>query len=68
MKNTKVIDWIAKLLLVIGGVTWGLFGALNFNLVNWLLGFVGATAYANFVYIAVGIAALFEGYNLFKKK
>lgn len=68
MKNLKAIDWVAKLLLVIGGLTWGIFGLFNFNLVIWLLGFIGAVSYASFVYIAVGIAAIWFGYNFFFKK
>lgn len=57
----KVIEWIAVILLIIGGLNWGLVGALNFNVVTWL---VGAGLIANTIYIVVGVAALVEIYAL----
>ncbi|NDK10120.1 DUF378 domain-containing protein [Candidatus Gracilibacteria bacterium] len=53
----KAFDSIALLLLVIGGINWGLIGAFDFNLVNTILG--GVPVLETIVYILVGIAALF---------
>ena len=34
----NVFEWIASILVVIGGLNWGLVGALNFNLVDTVFG------------------------------
>ncbi|MFA5855997.1 MAG: DUF378 domain-containing protein [Candidatus Pacearchaeota archaeon] len=63
-KNT--LDWIFLVLLIIGGINWGLVGLLDFNLVTTL--FSGSLAIvAKIVYIIVGISALYTIYFLFKK-
>ena len=53
MKNK---DWnkVARILLLAGGLNWGLIGLFGFNLV----GALGPLA--RFVYIAVGWAALYK--------
>lgn len=53
----RVIDISALLLLIIGGINWGLIGLFNYNVVEVLLG--GHNLAAAFVYILVGIAALY---------
>jgi len=53
----KIINCIAFILVIIGGLNWGLVGFLNFDLVAWLLG-AGSTL-ANIVYDLVGLAALY---------
>ena len=53
---------VALLLLVIGGVNWGLMGLADVNLVEWLFG--RATLLTRLVYIAVGIAAIYCAYRL----
>lgn len=60
MKKLEILDWIALVLVIVGGLNWGLVGALNFNLVEFLFGtlpYVG-----NIVYVLVGIAALYMIY------
>ncbi|MFA6552012.1 MAG: DUF378 domain-containing protein [Candidatus Paceibacterota bacterium] len=52
----SIIDWIAIGLVVIGGLNWGLVGAMQYNLVDSLLG-AGSTISA-IVYDLVGIGAL----------
>lgn len=54
----KTIDVIAAVLLVVGGLNWGLVGAANFDLVATIFGH--GSAIANVVYILVGIAALYQ--------
>lgn len=55
----KTLDVIAAVLLVVGGLNWGLWGAFEFDLVAALFG--GATApVAKLVYILVGLAAVYQ--------
>ena len=59
----KLIDVIAAVLLVIGGLNWGLWGLFEFDLVSTLFG--GSTDVASrFVYILVGAAAIYQASNL----
>lgn len=53
-----VLDWIALLLVIIGGINWGLIGAFEYDLVAQLFGEM--TAVTRAVYILVGIAALYS--------
>lgn len=55
----KILDVIAAVFLVVGGLNWGLWGLFEFDLVATLLG--GNTAIlAKVVYTLVGIAALYQ--------
>ena len=52
-----MLDVIALILTVIGGINWGLIGIFQFDLVAWLFG--GQSAWlSRIVYILVGVAAL----------
>jgi uncharacterized membrane protein YuzA (DUF378 family) len=55
----KTLDVIAAVLLVIGGLNWGLWGLFKIDLVAAVLG--GAPALMNLVYIVVGLAAVYQG-------
>lgn len=54
----KSLDLIVGLLLVVGGLNWGLVGLLNFNLVATLFG--NASVVSRVVYAIVGICALYQ--------
>lgn len=54
----KTFDVIAAVLLVVGGLNWGLWGALKFDLVATLLG--SLPLLMNTVYVLVGAAALYQ--------
>ena len=54
----KTVDIIAAVLLVVGGLNWGLVGAANLDLVAALFGH--GSALAAVVYVLVGIAALYQ--------
>ena len=54
----KKIDVIAAVLLVVGGLNWGLVGLLNFDLVAKLFGELSLLSRA--VYCLVGLAALYQ--------
>ena len=51
-----IANWIAFIILLIGGLNWGLFGIFGFNLVTFLC--FGKIMLARIVYILVLIAAI----------
>ena len=53
----SILDRIALLLTVIGGITWGLVGIFRFDLVAWIFGGSGSLL-ARIVYTLVGLAAV----------
>lgn len=53
----SALDWVALVLLIIGGLNWGLLGAIGVDLVAILLG--NGSAFARGVYLLVGVAALY---------
>lgn len=57
----SALSWVAFILVIIGGLNWGLVGAFNFDLVATLFG--EASAISRTVYVLVGLSAL---YMLFK--
>ncbi len=57
------LDGIARLLIIVGGLNWGLVGIFKFDLVAWVCGgldFGQTNAVSRIIYLAVGIAALYE--------
>lgn len=56
MADKSTLDWVALVLVIVGGVNWGLVGAFNFNLVNVILGSVAWLE--RLVYVLVGLSAL----------
>jgi uncharacterized membrane protein YuzA (DUF378 family) len=59
MISMKKLDALTAILLVVGGLNWGLVGAAQFDLVASLLG-GGASAMSRTVYLLVGGAALYQ--------
>jgi len=55
----KAIDVIAAVLLVIGGLNWGLWGIFQFDLVAAIFG-GNDTAWSRIIYTLVGIAAVYD--------
>jgi len=64
MAKNSVLDWIALVLLIIGGINWGL-AVFNVNLVDMLFG--AWPIVEQIVYALVGLSALYTIYYLFKK-
>lgn len=62
MKN---LNMVALVLVVVGGLNWGLVGLLNLNLVTTLL---GTGMLTNLVYDLVGLSAVYVAYTSFSKK
>jgi uncharacterized membrane protein YuzA (DUF378 family) len=56
--SMKTLDVCAAILLVIGGLNWGLVGIADFNLVTYVLG--SMPVLARIVFIIVGLAALYQ--------
>ncbi len=55
----NVLDRIALLLIIIGGINWGLVGLFQFDLVAWIFG--GSTAIgARVLYVLIAIGALWS--------
>lgn len=57
MTKLNFLDWLAIILVVIGGLNWGLVGLLRFDLVATLFGDMGAISRT--VYVLVGLAAVY---------
>lgn len=53
----NAIDWIALVLVIVGGLNWGLVGAFEFNLVDTIFG-EGSTL-SRLVYVVVGLSAVY---------
>ena len=49
-------NWIAFVILLIGGINWGLVGIFNFNLVDWIFG--GYNAGSIIIYVLVLLSAI----------
>ena len=58
----KTLDVLAAVLLVIGGLNWGLVGLFGFDLVAALAG--AASPLSRIVYLTVGLAALYQAFGL----
>ena len=57
MKQKSALDWIAWILLVVGGLNWGLVGFFSWDLVAALFG--DMTMISRVVYALVGLSALY---------
>lgn len=59
-------DVLAYVLVVVGGINWGLVGWLNYNLVDAIFG--AGSGISRVVYALVGVAALYMIFGFFKMK
>lgn len=57
MQRLNVLDWIAVVLVIIGGINWGLVGLFTFDLVAAIFGEM--SGFSRLIYILVGIAAIY---------
>jgi uncharacterized protein len=58
------VDLIALILVIVGGLNWGLVGLFNFDLVATIFGM--GSALARIVYIVVGLSAVYMIYFAIK--
>jgi len=56
----NAIDWTAMVLMIVGGLNWGMVGMFDFNLVAALFG--SQTPLSRLVYVVVGLASLYAIY------
>jgi uncharacterized protein len=57
----NALDWVALVLMIIGGLNWGLIGLFNVDLVAGIFGEMSPLSRA--IYTAVGLAALYSIYT-----
>ena len=57
MKQLTLMDWVAVILVIVGGVNWGLVGLANFDLVAFIFG--SLSLLSRIIYILVGVAAVY---------
>ncbi len=57
MKKLNALDWVAVVLLIIGGLNWGLVGLFGFDLVATIFGDMAVVS--RIVYAVVGLSAVY---------
>jgi hypothetical protein len=57
MKKLNILDWIVGVLLVIGGLNWGILGIFGVNIVGAIFGEM--TLLTRFIYALVGLSAIY---------
>jgi uncharacterized membrane protein YuzA (DUF378 family) len=62
MAKASNLEWIAWIIVTIGGLNWGLVGFFDFNLVTTIF---GSGMGAKIVYDVVGIASVYAAYLMF---
>ncbi len=63
----KPLDMIAVILLIVGGLNWGLVAAANFDLVAMITGagsFGSKNLFGTIIYGLVGLSAIYLAFNL----
>ena len=61
----NALGWIALILVVIGGLNWGLVGLFSFDLVAEIFG--ATSIVADIVYVLVGLSAIWMLIEAFKE-
>jgi len=54
----KIVNYAADILVIIGGINWGLVGLLDFNLVSTIFGSIPLLE--RIIYILVGVSAIYS--------
>ena len=57
MPKLNSLQWIALILIIVGGLNWGLVGLFDFDLVAAIFGMMSALS--RIVYILVGLSAIY---------
>ncbi|MFP4514786.1 MAG: DUF378 domain-containing protein [Parcubacteria group bacterium] len=57
MNKLNTLDWIALILLVVGGLNWLLVGLFSFDLVAYIFGYMSTVS--KIVYVLVGLSAIY---------
>ncbi|MCU0653028.1 MAG: DUF378 domain-containing protein [Candidatus Pacebacteria bacterium] len=62
MSNLNTLDWLALILVIVGGLNWGLVGLFDFDLVAAIFGKMSLLSRA--VYSLVGLSSLYVAINM----
>jgi len=62
MNKLSTLDWVALVLVVIGGLNWGLVGVMDLDLVSTVFG--DMTVLSRIVYGLVGLSAIYVAISL----
>ena len=57
MSKLNSLQWVALILIIVGGLNWGLVGLFDFDLVAAIFGMMSALS--RVVYILVGLSAIY---------
>ena len=57
MQKLNALDWVAVVLVVVGGLNWALVGLFEFDLVATIFG--DMSTLSRIVYVLVGLAAIY---------
>jgi len=60
----RAVNIVTLVLLIVGGLNWGLVGLLDFNLVSAIFG--DMTPLSRIIYVLVGLSALWQLIPLFR--
>lgn len=62
----RYLDWLAAILLVVGGLNWGLVAIAEFDAVAWIVGleFGAVNAISRVIYGLVGVAGIYLAVRL----
>ncbi len=63
MTRVNWFDWTALVVMVIGGLNWGLVGFFSFNLITAIF---GAGTFSAVLFAIIGLASLYSIYSLSK--
>ena len=61
------VGWIALILVIIGGINWGLVGLFNFNIITFLFS-AASPILERITYVVVGLSALYLIFQGFRSK
>jgi uncharacterized membrane protein YuzA (DUF378 family) len=57
MNKLSGLDWVALVLVIIGGLNWGLVGVFNIDVIAEVFGMM--TTISQIVYVLVGLSAIY---------
>jgi uncharacterized protein len=60
MKKMSFLDWLTLILVIIGGLNWGLVGFFGFNLVDAIFGTMSLVS--RIIYALVGLSAIYVAF------
>lgn len=66
VRVSGILGWVSFILVLVGGINWGLWGIFHFNLVDIILG--DFSLLSRLVYVLVGAGAGYLIYMLVKQR